>query len=383
MIKNYFKTAWRNMLRNKTSSIINISGLAIAMACVITIVMYVQDELNYDTFFANADHIFQVNMTVTDNGVENTTGGNTAPAVGPTLQNMYAEVESYVRIYRPSDVLVRYEENKSAPDFYTEKQVLAVDSNFLQVFNYTFLEGNAATCLQKPNSVVITEATAKKYFGSSNAMGKVLLFDTDKKPFIVSAVLKNIPSNASFQFDVLAPIVAYGEVKKRSWNWFWLQVNTYVKLKDNIAVDEASIAKLESKFPAMVKEHAFNKDYGQSYDEFVKKGGRLSFSLMPFTSVHLHATPMQVPARLNTLSDIKYIYIFSAIALFIIILACVNFMNLSTAQSATRAKEVGIRKVMGSVKTQLIKTISYRGIVIQFSCDHHCAGVSGCFIKAV
>jgi putative ABC transport system permease protein len=354
------------MLRNKTNNIINISGLAIAIACVITIVMYVQDELSYDKFFANADHIFQVNGSGTDNGVESTTGGNTAPAVGPTLQNMYPEIESYVRIYRPGDVLVRYEDNNRAPDFYTEKQVLAVDSNFLQVFNYKILEGNPATCLQKPNSVVITEATAKKYFGSTNPIGKILLFDVDKKPFIVTAVLKNIPSNSSFQFDMLAPIVAYGEVKKRSWNWFWLQVNTYVRLKDNVGVDEASVAKLESKFPEMVKEHMFNKEYGQSYDEFVKKGNRFSFSLMPFATVHLHAIPMQVPARLTTLSDIKYIYIFSAIALFIIILACVNFMNLSTAQSATRAKEVGIRKVMGSVRTQLIKQFLTEAMLYSF-----------------
>jgi putative ABC transport system permease protein len=366
MFKNYFKTAWRNMLRNKTNSIINISGLAIAIACVITIIMYVQDELSYDKFFAKADHIFQVNGSGTDNGVESTTGGNTAPAVGPTLQNMYPEIESYARIYRPGDVLVRYEDNNRTPDFYTEKQVLVVDSNFLQVFNYSLLEGNSATCLQKPNSVVITEATAKKYFGSSNPIGKILLFDVDKKPFIITAVLKNIPSNSSFQFDMLAPIVAYGEVKKRSWNWFWLQVNTYVKLKDNVGVDEASVAKLEAKFPLMVKEHMFNKDYGQSYDEFVKKGGKISFSLMPFTTVHLHAIPMQAPARLTTLSDIKYIYIFSAIGLFIIILACVNFMNLSTAQSATRAKEVGIRKVMGSIRTQLIKQFLTEAMLYSF-----------------
>jgi putative ABC transport system permease protein len=355
MIKNYLKTAWRNMRRNRTNSIINIAGLAIAIACVIMIIMYVQDEFSYDKFFAHSDHIFQLTGTGTDNGVEYTTGGNTAPAAGPTMQSMYPEIEAYARIYRPGDVLVRYEENNGAPDFYTEKKLLAVDSNFLQVFNYAMLKGNAASCLEKPNSVVITEATAKKYFGSAEAIGKTLLFDTDKKPFVVTAVLKNTPSNASFQFDMLASIHAYKEVKKRSWNWHWLQVNTYIKLKNNIGVDPASIARLEAKFPLMVKEHMFDNNGGQSYDDFVKKGGKLSFSLMPFTAVHLHAIPMEVPARLTTLSDIKYIYIFSVIALFIIILACANFMNLSTAQSATRAKEVGIRKVMGSLRIQLIK----------------------------
>ena len=365
MFKNYFKVALRNMRRNKVNSFINIAGLAIAMACVILIVMYVQDELGYDKFFKDADHIFQVNMTGMDNGVESTTGGNTAPAVGPAMVKMYPEIESYARIYRPRDVLVRYEEGMKNESYFTEKRVLAVDSNFLQVFNYAFLEGDAASCLQKSNSVVITEETAKKYFGSSNAIGKVLLFDTEKKPFVVTGVLKNIPSQSSFQFDMLAPISAYAEVKKRSWNWFWLQVNTYVKLKNTVAVDAASIANLEAKFPAMVKEHAF-ESHGQSFEEFVKKGGKLNYSLMPFTAVHLHATPMQVPARLTTLSDIKYVYIFSVIALFIIILACVNFMNLSTAQSAKRAKEVGIRKVLGSVKKQLIKQFLAEAMLYSF-----------------
>jgi putative ABC transport system permease protein len=366
MFKNYLITAWRNIQRNKTNSFLNIAGLSIAIACVILIVLYVQNELSYDKFFKDANHIFQVNMTATDNGVESTTGGNTAPAVGPTLVSMYPEIESYIRIYRPGDVMVRYEENTKTENYFTEKRVMAVDSDFLQVFNYNLLQGDASTCLQKPNSVVVTESTAKKYFGNTNAIGKVLLFDTDRKPFIVTAVLKNIPAQSSFQFDMLAPITAYAEVKKRSWNWFWLQVNTYVKLKDNIAVDKGSIVKLEAKFPVMVKEHAFNKDYGQSFDEFVKKGGKLEYSLMPFTSVHLYANPMNVPARLTTLSDIKYVYIFSAIAFFIIVLACVNFMNLSTAQSATRAKEIGVRKVLGSAKLQLVKQFLTEAILYSF-----------------
>ena len=342
------------MQRNKVNSFINIAGLAIGMACVILIALYVKDELSYDKFFKQADHIFQVNMTISDNGVEGSTGGNTAPKAGPTFASSFPEIESYARTYRPGDVMVRYEEGTKTESYFTEKRIMAVDSNFLQVFSFALLQGDAATCLQKPSSVVLTEETAKKYFGSSNAIGKILLFDTDKKPFIVTGVLKNIPSQSSFQFDMLAPIKAYAEVKKRSWNWFWLQVNTYIKIRDKVAVDEKGIARLEAKFPAMVKEHIF-EGHGQSFEDFIKKGGSLGFHLMPFTSVHLHANAMGTPARLTTLSDIKYVYIFSVIALFIIILACVNFMNLSTAQSAKRAKEVGIRKVLGSAKPQLIR----------------------------
>ncbi|HMG68381.1 MAG TPA: ABC transporter permease, partial [Chitinophagaceae bacterium] len=140
MIKNYFRIAWRNMQRNKVNSFINIAGLSIGMACVILIVMYVQDELSYDKFFKKADHIFQVNMTTVNNGVEGTTGGNTAPKVGPALVSSFPEIESYVRIYRPGDVLVRYEEGTKNENYFTEKQVMAVDSNFLQVFNYKLLQ---------------------------------------------------------------------------------------------------------------------------------------------------------------------------------------------------------------------------------------------------
>lgn len=364
MLKNYFKTAWRTIRQNKINSFINIAGLATGMACVILIIMYVQDELSYDTFFKNAGHIFQVNITGTDNGVESRTG-NTAPAVGPTMRSSFPEVESFTRIHRPGDIMVRYKESKKTENYFTEKRVMAVDSNFLQMFDYQVLQGDPATCLQKPNSVVVTEEIAKKYFGNSNAIGKVLFFDTGRKPFVVTAVLKNIPSQSSFQFDMLNPLNAYGEVKKRSWNWFWLQVNTYVKLRDNVDVNKSALAKLEAKFPAMVKEHAFERQ-DQSFEEFVQKGGKLEYHLMPFTSVHLYANALGTQARLTTLSDIKYVYIFSVIAFFIITLACVNFMNLSTAQSARRAREVGIRKVLGSVKIQLIKQFLTEAMLFSF-----------------
>jgi putative ABC transport system permease protein len=352
MLRNYFIIAWRNLQRNKVNSFINIAGLAIGMSCVILIAIYVQDELSYDRFFKKVGNLYQVNMTGSDNGVLFSTG-NTAPAVGPTMVKSFPEIESCARIYRPGDVLVRYEENAKTETYYTEKQVLGVDSNFLQLFDYSILEGDPATCLQKPNSIVLTEQSAKKYFGNKNAIGKILLLENDKRPFVVTAVLKNLPAQSTFQFDMLAPIAAYAVVKKRSWNWFWLQVTTYVKLKDHIAQDAAGLAKLEAKFPPMVKEHAF-QSMGD-LEVFAKKGGRLDYQLMPFTAVHLYARENNTVARLTTLGDIKYVYIFSVIAMIIIILACVNFMNLSTAQSVKRAKEVGIRKVLGSVKVQLIK----------------------------
>ena len=353
MLRNYLILAWRNIQRNKVNSFINIAGLAIALASVILIGLYIRDELKYDRFFTGVQRIFQVNMLGTDNGVQATTG-NTAPAVGPTMASSFPEIASYVRIYRPGDIMVRYEEIERPPAYFTEKQIMAVDSNFLQVFNYPLLEGDVMRCLTTPNSLVITAATANKYFGNTHVVGKQLLFGLEKKPYIISAVLHDIPPQSSFQFDILAPISAFEVVKKRSWNWFWLQVNTYVQLKQNIPVDPAGIRKLEAKFPPMVAQHAFQRQ-GTTYEEFTKKGNRLDYELMSFADVHLYAGGRNVNARLTTLGNIRYIYIFALIAVFIIVLACVNFMNLSTAQSAKRAKEVGIRKVLGSLRTALVK----------------------------
>ncbi len=362
MIKNYLKIAWRYMIRNKITSLINITGLAIGTACVILILFYIHDELKYDRFFKESDHIFQVNLKGIENGNEYLSG-NTGPAIGATLVNEFPEIATYTRIYRPGDVMVRYEGENHTESYFTEKGVLAVDSNFLQVFTFPMMEGDPATCLQKPNSIVITEQTAKKYFGNSNAVGKIVLYDNGKIPFTVAGVMHNIPTQSSFQFDILVPISSYPEVKRRSWNWFWLQVSTYVKLRDNASVDKTGIAKLEAKFPAMIRQHAFRRNV-TTFDEFIRKGGMLDLHLQPLTSVHLYSAG--VLSRLTTLGDIKYVRIFSVIALFIIILACVNFMNLSTAQSAKRAKEVGIRKVLGSQKIQLIKQFLTEAFLYSF-----------------
>jgi putative ABC transport system permease protein len=356
MIRNYFIIAWRNMIRNKVNTLINVTGLAIGIASVILILFYVQDELKFDHFFKKADHIFRVNFNGTENGVDFLTS-NTPPLIGPSLTDEFPEIETYVRMYRPSgDMMVQYQQGNKIQSSFTERSLYAVDSNFLEVFSYKMKEGDPATCLQKLNSLVITERIAKKYFGNDNAMGKILLFNTEKVPFVVTGVLQDIPPQASIQFEMLAPISTYPVVKFRSWNWFWLQVDTYVKLKDQVPVDQESIRRLEAKFPEMTKRKAapvFEKYYGTSFDEFIRKGNKLNYQLQPLTSVHLYSTG--IGSRLTTIGSIKYVYIFSVIALFIIILACVNFMNLSIAQAARRGKEVGIRKVLGSLKKQLIK----------------------------
>ena len=354
MIKNYFKTAWRNMVRNKASSFINISGLSIGIACTLLIVIFIKNELSYDRFHKDADRIFQVVINGNMNGQE-FWGGNTPPPVGAALTNNIPEIETYTRFYEPGDIVVRYQGN-ATEKFFTEKNVLAVDSNFLQLFDFKIREGDAATGLMNPGSVVITRAMAKKYFGDEKAVGKTLLMTNAKRPFLVTAVLENVPSQSSIQFDFLAPIADFPVVKRFSWSWVWRLMVCYVKLKPNVRTDDAGIRAIEAKFPPVIRVQAANgfRRIGKPFDEFIKDGGKWDFHLMHLTDIHLRSGETGMP-WLSHISNIKYIYIFGSIAVFIILLACVNFMNLSTAKASNRAKEVGIRKVSGSTKWQLIK----------------------------
>jgi putative ABC transport system permease protein len=293
-------------------------------------------------------------------------GGNTPPPVGAALTNNIPEIESFTRFYKANDIVVRNEENGRSI-FFTEKNVLAVDSNFLELFGFKTLEGNAATALMKPGSVVITEDVAKKYFGNEKALGKTLSMRDDKQPFIVTAVLKNIPSSSSIQFDFLTPVADFPVVKRFSWSWVWRLMVCYVKLKPNVETNPASIQGIEAKFPAVIRVQAANgfRRIGKPFDEFVRSGGKWDFHLLPLTDIHLNSATINMP-WLRNISSIKYVYIFGSIAIFIILLACVNFMNLSTARAANRLKEVGIRKVTGSTKAQLIKQFLAEAILYSF-----------------
>jgi len=293
--------------------------------------------------------------------------GNTPPPVGAALTSNIPEVESFTRFYKPNDIVVRYEQNNATEKFFTEKNILAVDSNFLQLLDFEVAQGDAATALMKPGSVVITQEMAKKYFGSENPIGKTLVMREDKKPFAVTAVINKVPSQSSIQFDFLVPVADFPVVKRFSWSWVWMQMVCYVKLRENVPTDKAGIRQLETKFPAMVKVQAANafKRIGKPFDEFLKNGGKWDLHLMPLADVHLRSATIGMP-WLSHISNIKYIYIFGSIALFIVLLACVNFMNLSTARASKRAKEVGIRKVTGSTRSQLIRQFLLEAFLYSF-----------------
>lgn len=363
MLKNYILITWRSMLRNKTNSLINIFGLAVGIASFIFILLFVKDELKYDTFLEKADRIYQVDLN-SNFGGQDFYIGKTPASVSAALVRNFPEIEYASRVYRPGDVIVRSTKNNTQA--FTETAVLAVDSNFLDVFSFKLKEGNRKTCLQDPDAVLITESAAKKYFGNEDPLGKMLLIDKEGKPCKVSAVLENVPSQSSLQFDILMPVSAFPVVKKMSWSWIWLQVCTYIKLKDNADNSPAGIQRIEEKFPSMIRVEAMPafKRIGKPFDEFVKKGGRWELSLQPYMRIHLFS--VGIGQVLSNVGDIKYVYIFSCIALIMLLLACVNFMNLSTAQSMIRAKEIGVRKVLGSDRGLLIRQFMAEALFYSF-----------------
>lgn len=356
MFRNNLKIAWRNILRNRISSLINIAGLSIGMGAVILIILYVQDELSFDKSFKDADRIYRVNVNG-KMGDEEFFLGYTPPPAGKTLMDNFPEIETYTRIYRPGDQVIRAENHAGS---FTEKGILAVDSNFLQVLDYPLIRGNPAKCLLDPHSILITEAIARKYFGDNDPLNKFLSLGDEKIPYKVTGVLKDMSAlPASLKFDILVPVSNFGDVSYFNWSWVWLGVATYIKLHEPLT----DVTKLEAKLPEMIRTHAASafERIGQPYDEFLKKGGRWDLHIQPLLDIHLHSG--NITSVVTNQSDIQYVYIFSAIAIFIVLLACVNFMNLSTAQSARRAREVGIRKLLGSVRTQLIRQFLLEAIL--------------------
>jgi putative ABC transport system permease protein len=366
MKRNYLKIAWRNITRNKISSLINIGGLATGIGCVILILLYVQDERKFDRFFSNTDHIYQLTLDANFGG-QLLVGNTTPPPLGAALFHAFPEIKTYTRSIPLGNQIVSNFADGKQENHFTERRLFAVDSNYLQVFDYRVKEGDPANCLLQHHSVVLTEKMAGKYFGSADAaMGKTLTLDQYMQPFTVTAVLKDVPEQSTFQFDMLIPMADCPPVRQFTWSWVWCQMDTYIVLQDAVPNNADAIRRLDKKIPSMVSVQAAKAfaRIGQPFDEFIRKGGKWDFHLQPLADIHLYSSA--ISTSFTNLGDIKYIYIFTVIAFFIMTLACVNFMNLSTAKAGARAKEVGIRKVLGSMKGQLIRQFLAEAMLFSF-----------------
>ena len=341
MFKNYIKVAFRNLRKNKGYSFINISGLAVGIACCIAILLYVKNELSYDKFNKNADQIYRVHLTGMVNNNELNMSLSPAP-LGAAIKHDLPEVKTYTRIRNFGFPVLRYKDKA-----FSEERFYDVDSTFFDVFTVKFLEGSPKTALTQPSTVVITESMARKYFGNEEAMGKILNAD-HRRDWIVTGVIKDFPKNSHFHFDFLGSLSTYED----SRNPYWLSNNYYTYLLLRKGTDTDEFQKKMAKDLLQYIGPQIEKVTGVSLDQLKKKGNSYNYVLQPLTSIHLNS---HLDYELEANSDISYVYIFSIIAAAILLIACINFINLATAKSEKRAKEVGIRKTLGSNKIQLMR----------------------------
>ncbi|MBD0260540.1 MAG: ABC transporter permease, partial [Cytophagales bacterium] len=333
MFKNYFTVAVRNLQRHKGYSLINILGLAIGLACCITIFLFVRDELRYDTFHANADRIYRIQNNTSSDGHQRRMA-STPPAFGTTMKQVFPEIQQSVRLFNLWQQLVTYEDKK-----YLEKGFVLADSTIFDVFSLPLALGNPREALSGPNSLVISESLARKYFGNENPLNKELTLGGSTK-MRITGVLKELPSYSHLKISALGSLrflKNLGVDAARLESWRWQMMYTYVMLPEGY-----DPGKLEAKLPAFLKQYA----------EARLEGGKYEARLQPLRDIHLHSTGLEFDMAQT--GDIRYVYAFSAIALFALLIACFNFMNLSTARSAQRAKEVGLRKVIGADRMQLV-----------------------------
>ena len=350
MLKNYFKTALRNLFRNKFYTLINIIGLAVGLATCLLIILYVFDELSFDKYNVNAKRIYRVNNEVKFGG--NYFDMAVSPALlGPTMVRDFPEVQQYTRLRWYGSFLV-----KKGNENIQEGRVGFADSTLFDVFTLPVIEGDPKTALVEPHSLVITEKVAKKYFNTTDVIGKTMVIN-DTGNYKVTAVIKDIPTQSHFNFDIFVPMrenSGINDDNRLSENW-----NTYILLKK-----DADPKKLESQLNAFMEKYTaplLQSVVHQSMDEFKKGGGYIRASFTPLLNIHLHSNKAE---ELDGNGNEQYVYIFSAIALLILLIACVNFMNLSTARSSNRAKEVGVRKVLGSLKKDLVQQFLTESVLI-------------------
>jgi len=345
MFKNYFIVALRNLLRNKIYAFINIAGLSIGLACAMLIILYVKDEVSYDRFHANVGNIYRITTQGIDkNGGKGRKDPNTGYLQGPRFAQNIPEIKSFVRVQSGNENIKLGTEVK-------DQDLLLVDSTFFDVFSFPLISGNRHTCLKDPLSVVLSEDAAKKQFGTLDVIGKIVMLKDDSVfvPHKVTAVAKKSPQNSSIKFEMLLPIRESKEDALNSENWFNFFLNTFVVLppQTNVQVVESKMNKF------------YNQDSKDAITSLKAKFGnevdnwKSNYLLQPFLGMHM-STELPAQNGLSDASNPMYSYILSGIALFVLLIACINFINLTVARSVKRAKEIGIRKVVGGDRKQLI-----------------------------
>lgn len=352
MFFNYMKIAFRNLKKNKGYSFINIFGLAVGIACCITILLYIQNEFSYDKYNKNYDRIYRICLDAKISNNELNSAQSCGPC-GQTFTQEIPEVENYTRLRNYGFPVIRYKDKA-----FSEERFYWVDSTFFDVFTLHFIEGNPKTALTQPNSVVITKSTAKKYFGDEEPVGKLLNSDK-RKDYMVTGVIEDFPVNSSLHFDFLGSLTSYDMENDRTW--LSNNYQTYILVRDGTNPKE-----LEKKIQDVSKAHIgpeLIKIVGITYEQLIQGGSRFNYVIQPMKDIHLKSHRSN---EIEPPGDIVYVIIFSIIAFAILLIACINFTNLATARSSGRAKEVGIRKTLGSSQALLIRQFLTETILMSF-----------------
>ncbi|MFC2133184.1 ABC transporter permease [Bacteroidota bacterium] len=345
MFKSYFTSALRNIKKYKGYSFINIIGLAVGLTCSLLIFLFVTHELSYDGYHEKSDQIYRLNFTGTFGGSKVDFAAVAAPSAEAVVRD-YPEIETAVRLYLKDTWYVRYQEKS-----FKETRISFADETLFDVFSIPLLHGEKQTALANPNTIVISESTAQKYFGNLNPIGETLILNGNAN-YSITGVYEDIPGNSHFHYDFFASLSSLDASHDTRW-LNHMKFFTYVVLSD-----DADPVNVQDKLSALLTKYV-TPGYGLTEEETAE----FAYLLQPLTDIHLYSH-MYEELELN--GDISYIYIFSAIAVFILILAAVNFINLSTARSSNRAKEVGIRKTLGSFRSQIVKQFLAESTVFSF-----------------
>ncbi|MGN6493393.1 MAG: ABC transporter permease [Agriterribacter sp.] len=361
MLKNYFKTAWRHLFRHKLYSTINATGLAIGITCTLLAVLYWKDEHSFDGFHKNNPYLFRITSSQLNEKGERNTVGNTGHVHGPAFKAGVPEVKEMTRVLGGDISTTLVYGNKTM-----NIKPLWVDSSFFEVFTFQFLRGNPAGVLNEINSIVITESTARKFFNSIDVVGKVFTQDADpsfdklQKPLVVTAVVKDPPGNSSLQFDALMTF-SFMELSFQNDNWLGAWLGTFVVMHAG-----ADLEKVKEKFNAIYDKHAAPQLINPEYN-WMKFDPKTRYGLQPMTDVHfntkLTTTGWNEGGIVNVASPV-YSYVFMGIAIFILLMAAINFINISIAGSLRRTKEIGIRKIAGSNSIQIIFQFLFESAIL-------------------